>query len=229
MKTKQLVLVALLAWGTAANAQEEKKAKTSFGFDVTNVSIGIGSGFSSAPDPIDFTYEEFVEHQASMIDIGISANVYGKWNVRAGVGYMFGVLDPEDYFDQVFNFDDKLEIWEYERGENFDWLGSGLGPGSNVLPYVGFSRSFSVKSVTLTPHATAWWGRDGLTLDYVGYEILATGEYVDDYMLGYEDGEVSQYWCLGLDVELDKYVLGLSYLVGEQPMPSLSLRLGYQL
>ena len=228
MKTKQLVLVALLAWGAAANAQEEKEKK-SFGFDVTNISIGIGSGFSSAPDPQNFTNEDFTEHVASMVDIGLSANVYGKWNVRAGVGYMFGVLDPEEYFDEVLEYEQFAGIYDRVNGDVLSWYTNGVIPDSYVLPYVGFSRSFSVESVTITPYVTAWFSNERPRLYFDGYEVIATGEYVDNLVLGYEDWGVVPFTSLGLDVELDKYVLGLSYMLGSDPMPSLSLRLGYQL
>jgi len=62
-----------------------------------------------------------------------------------------------------------------------------------------------------------------------GYEVIATGEYVDETVLAYEDWGITFYPTVGVDVEMEKYVFGLSFTDGDSPMPMLGLRIGYQL
>ena len=228
MTTKKLFLVALVAGATAANAQEEQKAKKSLGFDVTNVSLGIGPSLTGGVDPKNFTHEEFANHQGTMIDVGMSANVYGKWNLRMHLGYIAGALDPVDYFDQVGPFEELDEVYDAVNG--YEWANrvNGIVPQSFVLLNLGVSRTFNVSNVKITPHISAWFTneRGGIIVD--GYEVIATGEYVDETILAYQDWGTSVYPQFGLDLELDKYLYGMSLNVAEFPMPILNFRIGYQ-
>jgi len=229
MKTRKLLLVALFAGAFAANAQEEQKVKKSFGFDVTNVSLGIGLSETGGVDPNNFTFEEFADHQGTMIDLGMSANVYGKWNLRMHLGYIAGALDPVDYFDQVMPFEEVDGVYDDVNGFEWAWSVNGIVPESYVLLNLGVSRTYKVSNVKVTPYNSAWYTNERPRIIVDGYEVIATGEYVDETVLAYDDWGITFYPQFGLDLEMEKYLFGLGVSDGDSPMPNLNLRVGYQL
>lgn len=227
MKVKMLLIAALLVGTFTANAQEEQKTKKTIGFDVTNVSLGISPGLTGSVDPNDFTIQEFLDHQGTMIDLGMSANIYGEWNLRLQVGYLAGTLNPSDYFEEV-------QPWEwgvydfpnneyYIREEN-----NGITPGSNVFLNFGGSRDFHFDGFTITPIVGAWATNERPRIAAEGYEIIATGEYVNERIYWYEDWGVNFYPSFGLDFGIDKYLIGLTYNSMEVPVSNFTVRLGYQ-
>lgn len=228
MKTKQLVLVALLAWGAAANAQEEKKEKKSFGFDVTNVSLGIGLSEAGGIDPNNFTFGEFADYRGTLIDLGMSANVYGKWNLRMHLGYIAGAIDPVDYFDQVMPFEEVEGVYDDVNGSILEWNPNGIVPESFVLLNLGVSRTFKISNIKVTPFVSAWCSNERARLMVDGYEVIATGEYIDETLMAYEDWGISFLPYLGFDLEMGKYLFGMGLIADAPPLPTANLRIGYQ-
>lgn len=229
MKTRKFLVLAFMAIAFMAYSQEEGKSKKSFGFDITNVSLGISPSLTDKPNPSDFIINEFVDYQGTMLDIGMSANVYGKWNLRGQIGYLSGALDPADYFDQVLPFEEVDGVYDDVNGYELAWSVNGIIPESYVMLNLGVSRNLSIGSVKVTPYLSAWYTNERPRLIVEGYEVIATGEYVDETVLAYEDWGITYYPTIGVDVEMEKYVFGLSFTDGDSPMPMLGLRIGYQL
>lgn len=229
MKTRNFFLLAFMAIAFMAYSQEEGKPKKSFVFDITNVSLGISPSLTDKPDASDFTTEEFADYQGNMVDLGLSANVYGRWNVRGHVGYIAGVLDPTEYFDQVLPFEEVDGVYNDVNGYEMAWSVNGIVPESYVMINLGLSRNFVIGSTTVTPYVSAWLSNERPRIIVEGYEVIATGEYVDETVLAYQDWGVTFYPTVGVDVEMEKYVFGLYYTDGDSPMPFFGLRLGYQL
>jgi hypothetical protein len=101
-------------------------------------------------------------------------------------------------------------------------------PESFVLLNLGVSRTFKVSNVKITPHISAWFTNERGRNIVDGYEVIATGEYVDETILAYQNWGTTLYPQLGLDLEVDKYLFGLSLSAVERPSPNLILRIGYQ-
>lgn len=229
MRTKNIYVLVLMAFAVVVNAQKEDKTKKSFGFVVKNVSLGISPGLTGKPMPSDFTIDEFADYQGTMLDIGLSANVYGKWNLRGQIGYLAGALNPEDYFDQVLPFEQVDGVYDDVNGYEDAWSVNGIIPESYVMLNIGVSRTFAAGKFNITPYLSSWYSNERPRIIVDGYEVIATGEYVDETVLAYEDWGITYYPTIGVDIEFNQYVLGFSFTDGDSPMPLLGLRIGYTL
>lgn len=229
MIIRNLFALAFMAITIVAAAQQEGKTKKNFGFDVKNVSLGISPSLTDKPVPTNFSFDEFADYQGTMLDVGLSANVFGKWNLRGQIGYLAGALNPEDYFDQVLPFEQVDGVYDDVNGYEEAWSVNGIIPESYIMLNIGVSRTFAAGKMNITPYLSSWYSNERPRIMVDGYEVIATGEYVDETVLAYEDWGITFYPTFGVDIEFNQYVLGFSFSDGDSPMPLLGLRIGYSL
>jgi hypothetical protein len=229
MITRNLLTLALMAITFVATARKEGKTQKTIGFDVNNVSLGIAPSLTGKPVPTNFSFDEFADYQGTLLDIGLSANIYGRWNLRGQIGYLAGALNPEDYFDQVLPFEQVDGVYDDVNGYEEAWSLNGIIPESYIMFNIGVSRTFAAGKMNITPYLSSWYSNERPRIIVDGYEVIATGEYVDETVLAYEDWGVTFYPTIGVDIEFNQYVFGLSFNDGDSPMPLLGLRIGYSL
>lgn len=215
--------IAIVAYG-----QDDGKSKKPLGLKLKNVSLGISPSLTTKPNPSDFTIDEFTNYQGNLIDLGLSANIYGQWNLRAHLGYIIRVLDPSEYFDQVLPFEE-IAIYNDVNGFKWAWSVNGIVPESFIMFNLGVSRNLRIANMKITPYLSAWCTNERPQIIVDGYEVIATGEYVDETFLAFQDFGITFYPSIGLDIEIEQYVFGFYCMDGDSPMPSIGLRLGYLL
>jgi len=206
-------------------------------FDVQNVSLGIGLREPGVPDPNNFTFGEFTDHVGQLIDLGISTNVYGKWNLRTHIAYIGNVIKPEDYFDRVLHWSEVDEIYHDVNGEELSfatddyraWCVNGIIPESHIYINLGISRSFTLSKFTITPFYSVWLTNERARIITNGYQEISSGKIINETLLTYIDFGLSPIPYVGLDVEFDKFLVGFGLGDGTSPTPSTYVRLGYKL
>jgi hypothetical protein len=230
MKFKKLLLTVCLSCAAAAFAQgEDSNPPKKWKFDVQNVSLGMGLREPGVPDPANFTFGEFTDHVGQFFDLGMSANVYGKWNLRTHIGYLGKDIKPEDYFDRVMPWSEVDGVYDDINGHTEAWCVNGIIPESNIYINLGISRSFTLSKCTITPFYSMWLTNERGRIIVDGYQEIATGTIIDETALIYDDFGLSAIPYLGIDVELDKFLLGFGLGDGTSPMPYTYVRLGYKL
>jgi hypothetical protein len=196
-------------------------------FAPANVSIGIYPALSGIPDPKNFTIDEYAEHQNHYVDATLAINVWRNLNMRLGIGYM-NTLNPEKYFDKVLPFEEVEGVYDDVNGGWGNSVMRGLG-GSNVFLGLGVSRSLYFGKFHVTPVLMWWYGTYQENYKVNGYEVIATGEYIDETLYTYIPVELGIYSSLGIDIEMKKHIFGLRALGGEDNSSGLCLRWGYKL
>lgn len=202
------------------------KLKSELKFTPSNISLGLIPSINTKPDPSNFTLSEFGEYQASSFDAIASVNVWRNLNLRFGIG-MLNNLKPDEYFESVLEFDEVEGIYDDINGGEYNDHMLGIG-GSPLLLSLGVSRSLYFGTFHLTPFISSTYGTYQENYIVDGYEVIASGQFVNEKLYTFIS-EPGSWTTIGVDLELNKLLLGISWLSGEENVSSLGLRLGYKL
>jgi len=201
--------------------------KSELRLDPASVSIGVSPSFMAAPDPTNFTLEEYMNYRGSNFDATLAVNVWRNMNLRVGLGYLSSI-NPENYYSQYSDWGTFESLYQdANEGVGKDNI-FGLS-GTNLLLGFGVSRSLYFGKFHVTPSYMRWYGTSEGQYIIDGYRVKATGEYVDQSALIHWEPEIDYFESLGLDFEFSKHILGFYLQGGFDNITGYAVRYGYKL
>lgn len=239
---KNLFLIAgLFILGITKPAQAQDKTpyvQQIFKITPENFYVGISPSFTPKPNVDDFTLEQLSDFQSGMIDATLTLDIISKWKVTIGVGLLTGRLNAQDYAELSFEGDEVDELfWNNYEAIGEEGFASLRGVfGSYLLPNLGISRPIKLGKIHVTPSVHFWLS--DVRFDHMFYarEDLNTGQIIEEIVSLREDyplgaGTEVQFPTFGLNVELNKYIIGIQIndpIYGVN-VPDFGLRFGYKL
>ena len=239
---KNLFLISgmlLLGWVIPAQAQEKSPyVQQIFKITPENFYVGVSPSFTPKPKMDDFTLEQLTDFQNGMIDVTLTLDIISKWKVTIGVGLLTGRLNAQDYAELSFFGDEEEELFwsNYEGIGGEEVIGLSGVFGSYVLPNIGLSRPIKIGKVHVTPSIGYWFSDVRAHEMFYAREDLNSGQIIEELVsVGWEwplaVGTEFPWPTLGLNVELEKYIIGVQFndpIYGVN-MPDFGLRFGYKL
>jgi len=239
---KNLFLIAgLFILGITKPAQAQDKTpyvQQIFKITPENFYVGISPSLTRKPNVDDFTLEQLSDFQSGMIDATLTLDIISKWKVTIGVGLLTGRLNAQDYAELSFEGDEVDELfWNNYEGIGEEGFASLRGVfGSYVLPNLGISRPIKLGKIHVTPSVHFWLSDVRFDNMFYAREDLNTGQIIEEIVSLREDwplaaGTEVPWPTLGLNVELEKYIIGVQFNdpIWGVNMPDFGLRFGYKL